>query len=208
MNCLLCNEPFGENPITLNCGHTFDKTCLRQDFLNKQENLELCTCPICLKPYNSSLLINVYIPKTKEQRNRIFEIQDWVKKTARTLDTLYEREHAPNEYTANPTKDSMNEARLMGKQFIKKKAQQKEKEQKELIFQQQELIKQLQKENEVLVQQQIEIKVLVREQKELIQELQKENEVLVQQQIEIKVLVRELQAQKPKSKPKKSELVF
>ena len=168
MSCLLCNEPF-ENPITLNCGHTFDKMCLRQDFLNRQEILEPCVCPVCLNPYNYSLLINVYVPNTKEQRERIFKIKDWVKKTARDLDRLYQREHAPNEYTVNPTKESINEATLMGKQLIKQQEQQKKEKQ-------QALIKQQQNQNEILMRQQIESEILIQEQKKLIQELLRERE--------------------------------
>ena len=190
MSCLLCNKPFGEDTITLDCGHTFDKVCLRQDILTKKASLDPCTCPVCLTPcppYLSTILINVHIFNGRVQRERIYKIQDWVRKTAYDLDKKYGRKHPQNKYSSKPTKESMDEATLMGKQRIKQEEQQEKEEQEELIQQQQ-------KENEVLMLQQKEDKALIQEQEELIQELilqQKENEVLMLQQKEDKILIQE-----------------
>jgi len=177
MNCLLCNKPFGDT-ITLGCGHTFDKMCLKQDFFNKSEILEPCTCPICLKPYNSILLINVYIPNAKIQRERILEIENWVTEHAHNLDRIYGREHPRHEYTPRPTKESMNEATLMGKQLINQLIKEKEEKQEALI-------KQKQIENKVLKKQQIESEEIIQEQQGIIREQQIENEALTRQQIEL-----------------------
>jgi hypothetical protein len=194
MTCLLCNQPFGENTITLDCGHTFDKTCLRQDFFNKSEILEPCTCPICLKPYNSSLLINVYIPTSKIQRERILKIQDLVRKRAYELDEEHQREHPLNKYTPAPTKESMDEAKLMYKQRIKQKEQRRKEKQEELILQQKAVIQQ--KEELILEQ-----KAVIQQKEELIVELkgvikqkeeqnEEQEELIVQQNAIIQQLSR------------------
>jgi len=186
MSCLLCHQPFGENTITLDCGHKFDKSCLRQDYLNKSELLEPCSCPICLKLYNPSPLINAHIPNTREQTHRILYIYDWVRKRARELDNEHGRKHPPNEYRAVPTKESMDEATLMGKQLIKQRIKEKEE-------QQEALIKQQQIENQVLRRQQIESEEIIQEQQELIGEQQIENQLLRRQQIESEALIQEQQ---------------
>jgi len=186
MNCLLCNKPFGDT-ITLGCGHTFDKMCLRQDFFNKSEILEPCTCPICLKPYDSGLLINVYIPNAKIQRERILEIQNWVTQHAHNLDRIYGREHPRHEYTPRPTKESMNEATLMGKQLLKQRIKEKEEKQEALI-------QQKQIENEVLKRKQIESEAFIQQQNEVITRQEIESDALIQQQEErIQELERELE---------------
>ena len=187
MSCLLCHQPFGENTITLDCGHKFDKSCLRQDYLNKSELLEPCSCPICLKLYNPSpLTYNAHIPNIRDQINRIDYIHRWVRKRARELDNEHGREHPSNEYRAVPTKESMDEATLMGKQLIKQRIKEKEE-------QQEALIKQQQIENQVLRRQQIESEELIQEQQELIREQQIENQVLRRQQIESEARIREQQ---------------
>jgi hypothetical protein len=183
MSCLLCDQPFGQNTITLKCGHTFDKTCLKQDFLNKLELLEPCACPICLKLYNPTPLThNAYIPNIYEQTLRIDKINSWVRERARELDNEHGREHPPNKYS----KESMDEARLMGKQLIKQRIKEKEE-------QQEELVKQQQIENQVLRRKQIETEELIQEQQELIRDQQIENQVLRRQQIEREALIRDQQ---------------
>ena len=198
MSCLLCNKPFGEDTITLDCGHTFDKVCLRQDNLTKQASLDPCTCPVCLTPcppYLSTILINVHIFNGRVQRERIYKIQDWVRKKAYDLDKKYGRKHPPNKYTPKPTKESMDEARLMGKQLIQQEKQQQEEEQEELILQKQALIEHLE---ELILQKQA-----------LIEHQQEENEVLMQKQRENEVRIQELIQREQKRAPsKRNPLIF
>jgi hypothetical protein len=208
MNCLLCDKPFGQNTMTLECGHTFDKTCLRQDFLNKSEVLEPCSCPICLKLYNPTPLThNAYIPNTLEQIERIDNIHRWVRDRARQLDNEYGREHPPNKYSPAPTKESMDEARLMGKQRLKQQARQQKQEQEALIREQQI-------ENEVLTRQQIENEAFIQQQTKVITRQQKESEELTQQLEErIQELERELELERrynnlQKGKGKGNRLFF
>jgi len=209
MSCLLCDQPFGQNTMTLECGHTFDKTCLRQDFLNKLEVLEPCSCPICLKLYNPIPLTdtNAYIPNTLEQIERIDNIHRWVRDRARQLDNEYGREHPPNKYSSAPTEESMDEARLMGKQRLKQQARQQKQEQEALIREQQI-------ENEVLKRQQIESEAFIQQQNELITRQEIESDALIQQQEErIQELERELELERrynnfQKGKGKVNRLFF
>jgi hypothetical protein len=184
MSCLLWDQPFGQNTITLNCGHKFDKKCLRKDFQEKLEIPEPCICPICFKDYYAALLINVDIFTTEIRKERISKIQALVRKRAYELDKEHQRVHTPNEYKINPTKESMDEARLIYKQLLKQQALQQKQEQEALIREQQ-------RENEVLKRQQIESEELIQEQQELIREQQIQNQVLKRQQIEREELIRD-----------------
>jgi hypothetical protein len=77
MTCLLCNEPFKEKTTTLGCGHKFDSVCIRQDLYNRDENLDECVCPLCLKPYQYTVLIFENLPPNSEiQRARISKINE------------------------------------------------------------------------------------------------------------------------------------
>ena len=195
MSCLLCNKPFGEDTITLDCGHTFDKVCLRQDNLTKEASLDPCTCPVCLTPcppYLSTILINVHIFNGRVQRERIYKIQDWVRKKAYELDEKYGRKHPPNKYTPKPTKESMDEARLMGKQLIQ---QEKQEQEEELIVQKQAIIEHLE---EIILQKQA-----------LIEHQQEENEVLMQKQRENEIRIQELiQREQNRAPSKRNPLIF
>jgi hypothetical protein len=207
MSCLLCDQPFGENTITLNCGHKFDKKCLRKDFQEKLEIPEPCICPICFKDYYASLLTNVDIFTTEIRKERISKIQALVRKRAYELDKEHQRVHTPNEYKINPTKESMDEARLIYKQLLKQQALQQKQEQEALIREQQ-------RENEVLKRQQIESEAFIQQQNEVITRQEIESDALIQQQEErIQELERQLELERrynnfQKGKGKVNRLFF
>lgn len=168
MTCLLCNEPFKEKKITtLGCGHKFHSVCLRQDLYDRDENLDECVCPLCLKPYMYSILISEDRPPNS-QRIRILKINEMVIQKAYELDEQYGRKNKEN--PSLPTKESMDEARLMGKQHLKQQARQQKQEQEALIREQEALIREQQIENEVLTRQQIESEAFIQQQEERIQQ--------------------------------------
>lgn len=177
MTCLLCNEPFKEKKITtLGCGHTFHGACLRQDLYDRDENLDECVCPLCSKPYMDSLLISEDLPLNSQiQRTRILKIHQMVIQNAYELDEQYGRKNKEN--PSIPTKESMDEARLMAKQRLKQQARQQKQEQEALIREQEALIREQQIENEVLTRQQIESEAFIQQQEERIQELEREREL-------------------------------
>jgi hypothetical protein len=176
MTCLLCNEPFeGKKITTLGCGHKFHGVCLRQDLYDRDENLDECVCPLCLKPYMDSLLISEDLPPNSQiQRIRIFKINEMVIQKAYDLDEQYGRKN--KEIPSIPTKESMDEARLMAKQRLKQQARQQKQEQEALIREQEALIREQQIENEVLTRQQIESEAFIQQQEERIQERERELE--------------------------------
>jgi hypothetical protein len=195
MTCLLCNEPFKEKKTTtLGCGHEFHSVCLRQDLYNRYENLDECVCPLCLKPYQYTVLIFEDLPpNSRIQRDRIFEINKMVIEKAHELDKNNGRTNKEN--PSRPTKESMDEAKLMCKQNIKQQEQRQKEEQEELILQQKAVI---QHQEELIVQLKSDIQQkeeLILELKAVIKQKEEQNEEQEELIVQKNAIIQELSRQ-------------